>query len=417
MARTGWIFAALALLLAPACYDSQWGQQKAAQQRGAARVAPAALVAEGSEPPPSVHNVAAKTQKLRVRALVTRSFTAQVVDTPRYLRDLFDDCNRITERDLGVHLELADTRPWALVDEDDIDKAHAAVRAKDPGADVDWVAGFIGSLPRATRSFHELGKGTLVGKHVVVRAPSSAEQHDAIERSFSELSEEKRHDLEKSIRRHRATAIFLHELGHTLGSVHETLPQSIMFPEYSPKMAAFGPSANDVMRAAIGKHGASEVEIDREVAAALERAPGIFVDAERVDLVQRLRMRIAAATRSPARTTPTGAPPSAAAAEATAAATATPTTAPIAIAKAEAGVPETPELAAADRERFVTSFRAAARGDNAAAWSAGKPLFATYPGSMSVQDLRCQVASRSMPFDAARKECALLMKLSTAVPK
>ena len=99
MARTGWIFAALALLLAPACYDSQWGQQKAAQQRGAARVAPAALVAEGSEPPPSVHNVAAKTQKLRVRALVTRSFTAQVVDTPRYLRDLFDDCNRITERD------------------------------------------------------------------------------------------------------------------------------------------------------------------------------------------------------------------------------------------------------------------------------------------------------------------------------
>lgn len=403
MARPGWILTALALLLAPACYDSQWGQQKAAQQRGAARVAPAALVAEGSGPPPSVHNAAARTQKLRVRALVTRSFTAQVVDTPRYLRDVFDDLNPITERDLGVHLELAETRPWELVDEDDIEKAHAAVRAKDPGDDVDWVAGFIGSLPRATRSFHELGKGTLVGKHVVVRAPSSAERHDAIERSFSELSEEQRRDLEKSIRRHRATAIFLHELGHTLGSVHETSPQSIMFPEYNPKMAAFGPSANEVMRAAIGKHGASEIEIDREVATALERAPaGAFVDAERVDLVQRLRMRIAVATKPPARGAPAASP-----------------AAPSAAAKApaEVEVPETPELRSADRERFVEAFRAAARGDNAGAWSVGKPLFGGYPGSMSVQDLRCQVASRSMPFDGARKECALLMRLSTAVPK
>ncbi len=396
------LLTALALSGASGCYDSQWGQQKAAQGRTAARAAPATLRTEDSEtPPPSTHNAAAKTQKLRVRALVTRSFTAQVVDTPRHLRELFDDLNRITERDLGVHLELVETKPWDLVDDDDLEKAHATLRSKDPGDDVDWVAGFIGSLPRATRSFHELGKGTLVGKHVVARAASSAERHDAIERSFSELSDDKRHELEKSIRRHRTTAIFLHELGHTLGSVHETSQESIMFPEYNPKMAAFGPSANEVMRASIAKHGASERVIDQEVLTALERAPsGAFVEAERVSLVGQLRARIARASAA------FGTAP---AASASAPATAAP--------PAEGAIPETPELTGKDRDRFVEAFGAAARGDVTAAWSVGKPLFASYPGSMAVQDLRCRVASRSMPFDVARKECTLLMKLSTAVPK
>ena len=48
--------------------------------------------------------------------------------------------------------------------------------------------------------------------------------------------------------------------------------------------------------------------------------------------------------------------------------------------------------------------------------SLGKPLFDAHPKSMNVQDLRCHVASRSMSFDVARRECDLLMKLSTAVP-
>ncbi|HSO31060.1 MAG TPA: matrixin family metalloprotease [Labilithrix sp.] len=394
MARAGWMLTAVAATLVAGCYDSQWGQQKAAQQRNAAIAAPAALrteervpAGEGEAGPASAP---ARAQKLRVRAFVTRSFTAQVIDAPRHLRDLLEDANRITERDLGVHLELVETRAWELVNEDDIDKAFEALRAKDAGDGVDWVAGFVGSLPRATRSFHELGKGTLVGQHVVVRAPSSAERHDGIERSFDELPEEQRRDLEKKLRRHRAAAVFLHELGHTLGSVHETSPQSIMFGEYNPKMSAFGPSADDVMRAAVAKHGAADVDLAKDVVAALERAPaGAFVGAERDQLVARLQAKIAAAS-APARATPSALP-------------------------AAVVVPETPELAAADRERFADAFRASARGDVVVAWATGKPLFGAYPRSMGVQDLRCQVASRSMPFDVARKECVQLMKLSTEV--
>ncbi len=392
---------AFVLGVAPGCYDSQWGQQKAAQQRNAAIAAPASLrtaepEASGDEPPPSVRNAAAKIQTLRVRALVTRSFTAQVIDAPRHLRDLLEDVNRVTERDLAMRLELVETRPWDLTNDEDIEKTFDALRTADPGDGVDWVAGFAGALPRATRSFHEVGRGSLVGKHVLVRAPSSAERHDNIEKAFDELPETQRRDLEKRLRRHRAAAVFLHEIGHTLGSVHETSPQSIMFPQYNAKVSAFGPSANDVMRAALGKHGEGDAAVAREVVAALGRAPeGVFVDAERAQLVAQLESRIAAGT--PGRTSPRPAPRAA-------------------VPAAEPPVPETPELGAADRERFIEAYRASARGDVVAAWKTGKPLFDAHPRSMNVQDLRCQVASRSMPFDVARRECALLMKLSTAAP-
>jgi hypothetical protein len=347
------------------CYDSQWGQQKVAQQHNAAAAAPAELrlAARGSaaEPAaPAARDASVRVQKLRVRALVTRSFTAQVVDAPRHLRDLFDDVNRITEPELGLHLELVDTRPWPIVDEDDIVKTFDALRTADAGGDVDWVVGFAGSLPRATRSFHDVGRGALVGKHLLVRAPSSAERHDSIEKAFDQLPEEQRRDLEKRLRRHRATVVFLHELGHTLGAEHDTSPQSIMFPEYNAKVTAFGAGSVDVMREGMAKRNAKSA------------APA------------------AAATAAVAVAVSDAPPPE-----------------PAAI------IPDTPELEGAARERFAAAYQASLAGDVVAAWSALKPLFERYLTSMAVQDLRCQLASRSMRFELARRECAPLMKLST----
>lgn len=395
------LLTALALAVAPACYDSQWGQQKAAQQRNAAIAAPAALrneAAAGGDPAaPASRSAPARVQKLRVRALVTPGFTAQVVDSPRHLRDLIEDANGITERDLAAHLELVETRTWDLANDDDIDKVFDTLRTTASGDDVELVAAFVGALPRASRSFHELGKGSILGKYVVVRAPSSAERHDSIEKAFDELSEDQRRDLEKRLRRHRATAVFLHEIGHTLGSVHETSSQSIMFATYNGKMSAFGPSANDVMRAAVRNQGAGELVVAKEVVTALSRAPaGSFVASEQDQLIKQLESKIAASSAS-RRTGPA------------------PTEHP-AVTPAEVVVPEAPELGGADRERFAEAYRASARGDVVSAWNTGKPLFGAYPRSMNVQDLRCHVASRSMPFDVARRECVELMKLSTAVP-
>jgi hypothetical protein len=365
-----------ALVAAPTaltgCYDSQWGQQKVAQQHNAAAAAPGELrlATRGSATEPAAaapRDSLLRVQKLRVRALVTRSFTAQVVDAPRHLRDLFEDVNRITEPELALHLELVDTRPWPMVDEDDITKTFDALRTADAGDDVDWVVGFVGTLPRATSSFHEVGRGAMVGKHLLVRAPSSAERHDAIEKSFDELSEDQRRDLEKRLRRHRAAVVFLHELGHTLGAEHDASAQSIMSPEYNPKVTAFGAGSVDAMRAGMTERNA-----------------------------RRAAPPPAAAPRTPTPDTST-------------ATTAAPE-------PATPFIPDTPELTGAARERFVDAYRKSLAGDLVAAWSSLKPLFERYVTSMAVQDLRCQLASRSMRFELARRECAPLMKLSTAKP-
>ena len=358
-------------------YDSRWGQQKVAQQHNAAAAAPGELRISTREPsaepaPPEPRDAAMRVQRLRVRALVTRSFTAQVVDAPRHLRELFEDVNRITEPELALHLELVETKAWPVVDEDDLVKTFESLRGADAGDDVDWVVGFVGSLPRATSSFHQIGRGTVVGKHMIVRAPSSAERHDAIEKSFDELPDDQRRDLEKRLRRHRAAVVFLHELGHTLGAEHAE-GRSIMAPEYDPKVTAFAASSVDRMRAGIDERKA----------------------------------RKAAPSPSPA---------AASTAAAAAAAASAPASPPAQVAVLPEA-PETPELTGAARERFVEAYQASLTGDVVAAWASLKPLFDRYATSMAVQDLRCQLASRSMRFELARRECAPLMKLSTTKPK
>ncbi len=372
--------AAVTTTTSTGCYDSQWGQQKTAQQHNAAAAAPAELRlatrGSGGEPaPPAASDAASiRVQKLRVRVLVTRSFAAQAVDAPRHLRDLFEDVNRITEPELGLHLDLVDTRPWAVPDEDDIVKTFDALRAADDGDGVDWVVAFVGALPRATRSFHEVGRGAVVGKHLLVRAPGSAERHDAIEKAFDQLPEEQRRDLEKRLRRHRAAVVFLHELGHTLGAGHDTSAQSIMFPEYNAKVTAFGTGSVDVMREGLAKRSAPP---ERASTTAIAAATGTGTGT---------------ATLTAARVTPAPAP------------------------EPVLAIPETPELVGAARERFVAAYETASRGDLVAAWSTLKPLSERYLASMAVQDLRCQLATRSMRFEMARRECAPLMKLSTAIP-
>jgi hypothetical protein len=50
-----------------------------------------------------------------------------------------------------------------------------------------------------------------------------------------------------------------------------------------------------------------------------------------------------------------------------------------------------------------------------AAYQAARPLFAAYPGSFAVQDLRCQLATlRFLDKDALRAECASSLRLADA---
>lgn len=391
---------ALLVVAASGCgyagYDSRWGQSAAVQRQHAQDHAPV-LHGDGADSAEK----GGKAKTMRVRAYVARAYTTQVADVPATLRELFSDANDVMEPALGVKLELEGIRTWELARDDELPKVMAALREADAGADVDWVAGFVGSLSKATLSFHDLGYGDLPGRYVVLRAPSSAQEHDAMERAYAELKDDERRRVQKEHRKHRVAATFLHEIGHTLGGLHERSEHSLMFPEYRSKMTTFGPETTEIMRGVLakrdGKAPAEQAQLLRGIVAGVKRAPaGIFFDDEKAKLIPQFEDRAAyyeSANRP--------------AAPAVAAATASATAAP-------AAEPPPKELSAPDQKRFEEIRQAVAKNDWVGAWDTLKPLVTAYPKVMAVQELRCTIATSVFRFEVARIECQPLMKLSTS---
>lgn len=384
--RIAWLAALACAVCAAnaACYNSQWGEGKREQQRALVRAAPPELSrAEGT---------GAITQtKLRVRALATPRYTAQVVDAPRQFQESVDEANRVLAG-IGVRLEVESFTIWETPDED-LSAALGALAAKERGDGADWYVGLLGALPRASASFHELGYARVLGRHLVLRAPSRADEVDAIERNLDELGDEERRRLTTGRRRHRAAAILLHELGHTLGALHDDVSASLMNPEYATQRSSFGPENVGFMQTTLRHRGAREPD-DRSLAKDLskrldEAGPrGAFVARDREEM-RALLTRLAAPP----------VPPSGLVAVATAA-------------PAELIAEDVRGLSPPDRETFRQAKALQAMGDSKGAWEKGKALFSRYPKSLSVQDLRCQVAMGRLSYDAARPECDAVVKLT-----
>lgn len=366
-------------------YDSRWGENKRLQKQRAEQFAP---TLRGEHAPGAESKAPSPARTLRVRAYVARAYATQVVDVSRTLRDLFDDATDVIEPELGVRLELEGIRTWEIARDDDLKKLVAELRVADAGADVDWVVGFVGALSRVSQSFHDLGMAETPGRHIVLRAPSSATSHDETERSFSELSEDERRRVQTDRRRHRAAAVFLHEIGHSLGSLHERSEANIMYPQYRLRMTSFGPNATSVMRVVLERRDAKTVAdqaaLFHELGAALRRAPeGAFFEEERRSYLP-VFDRAAAAAKS--RLEP-----------------------------AKAATPaavELPELSDDDRTTFTRARELLDAGNTVAAWETGKRLFELYPDVLIVQDFRCNVAMKVFAFKNARHECERLMQLA-----
>lgn len=376
------------LAAAPACfagYDSRWGQSKQVQRQMAQSEAPSLRADPTNEERP------ASTKTYRVRAYVTRPFTAQVADVPKSLRELFDDANEVMEPLAGVHLELDGIRTWELAAADDLTKALAELPKAATGDDSSWVVGFVSALPRATASFHDAGMADLPGRHIVVRAPSSAMRHDAIERIYGDLPEAERQAVHLRDRRHRAAAVFLHELGHTLGALHERADGNLMFPEYRTKMKSFSPTAGETMRLLVDRRDPKTLDdqasMFRDLAIRVRQAPeGVYFDDERKKHLDSWDTFVARA-QQPAAVVAKSAPP-----------------------------PDAPAdldgLSADDQARFAEARAKKDAGDYVGAWETAKPLFSAHPEVTTVQDLRCRLASYVFEFKVTRRECEPLMQLA-----
>jgi hypothetical protein len=388
--------------LVTGCYDSRWGEAKRVQQHNAAHATPATLqtsAGEGDAVPLAATRQAARAY--RIRAYAMPAYSAQTVDWRRHVTELIEDADRVLVPSMGVRLEVESFREWPT-GEQNLEAALANLKEKDDGRDVDWVVGFAGGLSRATQSFHELGMADVVGKYIVVRASREVDEQGAIDRAFDELKEEDRNTLVRARMRHRATAVFLHEVGHTLGAIHARDERDLMHPQYDTPMEAYGPASASLMKAELLHRDESDPKGGAEalLVALGDGASDAWVEGERESLEMRLRGIVAAAP--------------AAAGASTAAVAEGATTAPT-----EKPLPKEIEALSPEiRARFADASRALDAGDVEGALAKARPLFESERDVYAVQDLRCKIAlARNQDWTETRGECERLMKLSTGGKK
>lgn len=375
-------------------YDSTWGQAKASQKRVAAQRMPSELRTEHDVRPAAT----APVERFKIRAYATPRYAAALVNGKEQFEQALADANPTLVADLSFRLELESYRPLPdAAHEEDLSALLEALRAADPGEDVDWVLVLAGPLRMVALSPDQLGMGQILGRHIAVRAMSDPDELEAIDRSFDELSEAERAKLYAARKRHKAATVLLHELGHTLGMPHELDHTSMMSARYDEKASAFSAHGARLGRRALELR-ATELgtELHRNAARAalnvLGAAPEHTWEATSAASVEKL-LRYHADTQ--AHTTTKRPVASAALAPA--------------LAPAQLSAEDAQLFARARAEQDVSRFREAR--------SLAAPLFERYPNVLQVQELRCQLAMKvGLSMSDEHDECAPLMQLSGGSP-
>lgn len=218
---------------------------KEAQYDQASKLTPPVLVAldEGWE-----GNVSTAT----IRVWADDDFRAQNVHWRETFGEQLAYANEVLGPMLGLRL-VAEYREWhhsldaGVTLEDRLDE----LRKQDPGNDVLGVVGLTSALGLVSATFDHLGVASTPGRHIMLRGYANGQERVAFDRYFRELKPEEREALYRGRRRHKTTAVLLHELAHNLGVGHEVVPDTLMNPMYSDKAASFTPQARDIMLATI----------------------------------------------------------------------------------------------------------------------------------------------------------------------
>ena len=378
-------------LCASGCfYSSTWQQDTASQRRQAEELAP---TTPGAEDPPSERERWRVARELRVRAWASPQYRAEVHQWRSHVESLLERASRVTSRDLGIRLVLADARTWEQPEVGSLDRALDALAAQDPGDDVDLVLGLLGSLPVLSANLDTLGTARIHGKHSVLRAMNDAAESEAIEQAFDRLSDEERQRLRRRREAHKEVAVLLHEIGHLLGGIHVREHSAFMSPVYDTDMSAFGPATLALVRPAVAdrrrpedeRNGESFVEALRE---ALHEHREAFVADEHA--------RLLAALEQSGATTTAGAEPAAQAHD------------------DRAGTLwDVTSLPEANRAAYHTARDAFARRDLRAAWESLAPLVEPHADVYAVQELACELYNhRAAPRDVGAVACRRMMDLA-----
>lgn len=365
--------AAVAVLVTSCLYDSQWVEHEAEKKRAAARLHPATLTAENGR--------AGATRVALVRAYATRAYAAETVNWERQFDDLLHDANQVLEPALGLSLENGGTSLWTPeAGEAEPTVALGALVRQDPGDDVAWVAGFLQSVPKMVTDYHTLGVGRYLSKHLVVRGSADPKEMDALGK-FEGMSDADRQKIYSERRRHKIVAVFLHELGHTLGAPHRSARDTLMVPAYDSKERGFDDATIGLFKITLPDHlSGAPYRAAGAALAYLEKDDGGWIPSEREQIVDFLK-KAAPGTRPTAAGGPSAAGPPLGV-----------TAVPPAGSPAESGPLPFTSMPRSDRAAFDAAVATEKRGDVRAAWDAAAPLFDAHPRVVEVQELRCRLA-------------------------
>jgi len=408
IARSITLFVGCASLGGCFFYDSTWGQAKASQKRVAAHEMPKELRTEPSSGAREGPGQPSKpVERLRIRAYATPHYAAALVDGQAQFEQALRDANPTLAHDLAFHLELTDYRIWSSnVSDDDLSSLIAAIQKDDSAVDVDWVVILASPRHMVAVSPDQIGSGQLLGRYLAIRAMSDADEFDAIERDFTELAEQEKAKLYAARKRHKAAAVLLHELGHTLGMPHELDQHSMMSPRYSPEASAFSAYAARLGQRVLALRATTAgTELHRSDARAalnlLRSVPAHTWEGTTAAEVEALLRFEAERPLAGGATVRRRASPSSS--------TALPSPPP---GEPAAGSPAR-DLSATDRALLAQARAAQAGGRFVEARSLAAPLFQAYPDDYAVQELRCQLAMKvGLSMDDESAECERLRQLS-----
>lgn len=197
------------------------------------------------------HEWAGAVTTAKIRVWADDAYRAQNLHWEQTFQDELDATNEVLASMFGVRL-VADFHAWTRhAPEASLDDTLTALAEADPGDNVLSVVGLTSSISLVSATFEQLGVAHLGGNHLVVRGYADLEERKYFEARFTELRAEERDLLYQSRRRHKTTALLLHELAHNLGAAHVTDEDTLMNATYTERASAFDAGSREVILAAL----------------------------------------------------------------------------------------------------------------------------------------------------------------------